>query len=62
MIMINANANADRPALSPARLPIPYPLAVEDDEETVALSMQIKTLLSKKVSLRAAASEAREMQ
>jgi len=34
----------------------------EDDEETVALSMKIKTLLSKKASLRAAAAEAREMQ
>ena len=34
----------------------------EDDEETVALSMQIKTLLSKKASLRAAAAEAREIQ
>lgn len=34
----------------------------EDDEETVALSMQIKSLLAKKSSLRAALNDAREKQ
>ncbi|KAL7523054.1 hypothetical protein ACHAXR_000008, partial [Thalassiosira sp. AJA248-18] len=33
----------------------------EDDEETVALNMQIKSVLAKKASLRSALSEAREM-
>eukprot|EP00581_Thalassiosira_minuscula_P018190 CAMPEP_0183717328 /NCGR_PEP_ID=MMETSP0737-20130205/10975_1 /TAXON_ID=385413 /ORGANISM="Thalassiosira miniscula, Strain CCMP1093" /LENGTH=231 /DNA_ID=CAMNT_0025946745 /DNA_START=80 /DNA_END=775 /DNA_ORIENTATION=- len=34
----------------------------EDDEETVALNMQIKSMLAKKASLRLALNEAREMQ
>lgn len=34
----------------------------EDDEETVALNMQIKSVLAKKASLRSALNDAREMQ